>query len=208
MRGLFGGFRLGAVLAVSLLASCASVPPASPDIDPATLNAAWALRQQQLGSVHGFQLNGRVAVKGGGLSGALRWQQEGAHFSLRIAGPFGAGALSMEGTAEQVAIKGKDIDIVTTEPQLVLAQRTGWRLPLDSLRWWVLGLPDPQSEADVVLDADGRALQMQQAGWTLRYSDYRRDSTPALPGRIEAVQPTATGEWMATVVLDTITLTP
>ncbi len=203
-----GGFRLGAVLALGLLASCASVPPAAPDVDPATLNAAWALRQQQLGSVQGFQLNGRVAVKGGGLSGALRWQQEGAHFSLRIAGPFGAGALSMQGTAEQVAIKGKDIDIVTTEPQLVLAQRTGWRLPLDSLRWWVLGLPDPQSEADVVLDADGRALQMQQAGWTLRYSDYRSDSTPALPGRIEAVQPTATGEWMATVVLDTITLTP
>ncbi len=201
-------FHCGALLALVLLTGCASLPDSPAPADPAAVNAAWLTRQQQLHAVQGFQLNGRVAVKGGGLSGALRWQQQGEHFNLRIAGPFGAGALSMEGTPQRVAIKGKDIDLVTDEPQQVLAQRTGWRLPLDSLRWWVLGLPDPQSLADVTLDAEGRALQLQQAGWTLRYDNYRHDTSPTLPGRIEAAQASADGEWMATVIVEAIALSP
>ena len=123
---------------------------------------------------------------------------------MRIAGPFGAGALSLQGTPDEVAIKGKDIDLVTTEPARVLAARTGWRLPLDSLRWWALGLPAPQPKANITLDADGRALQISQADWVLRYSDYRSDTLPALPRRIEASQ----GEWSATLVLENLTLAP
>ena len=196
----------GLALALLLLAGCAGLPEAPQD--SATVQSAWALRQQQLGAVQGFEANGRVAVKGGGLSGALRWEQEGETFKLRIAGPFGAGALSMQGTPALVAIKGKDIDLVTNMPQQVLAERTGWRLPLDALRWWVLGLPAPApaAEASITLDAEGRALQMQQGDWLLRYSDYRResDAAPELPARIEAVQ----GEWMATVVLEAIQLKP
>ena len=199
-------WRIGtaALLAVTLLGGCASLPE-SPAVDPGVAHVAWAQRQQALNQWSGFQLNGRVAVKGGGLSGALRWQQQGETFSLRIAGPFGAGALSMEGTPRRVAIKGKDIDLVTDEPQQVLAQRSGWRLPLDSLRWWVLGLPDPQSEADVTLDDEGRALQLQQAGWTLRYSDYGGETSPTLPRRVEAVQARASGDWMATLIIESIT---
>ena len=195
------------LLALSLLTGCASLQgPVTEAADPTAVNAAWSARQQQLSSLSGFELIGRVAVTGGGLSGALRWQQQGEVFRVRIAGPFGAGALSMEGTPAQVAIKGKDIDLVTDQPEQVLAARTGWRLPLGSLRWWVLGLPAPDVAlpASVTLDAQGRALALQQRGWTLRYSHYREDLLPAMPGRIEASQ----GEWSATVVLETLTLKP
>ena len=191
-----------ALLALGLLAGCATTP--APTRNPGAIDAAWVLRQQQLAALRGFEASGRIAVKGGGLSGALRWQQDGEHFSLRIAGPFGAGALSVQGTPAQATIKGKDIDLVTTEPARVLAERTGWRLPVDSLRWWVLGLPAAQPEASIVLDADGRAERITQADWVLRYSDYRSDTTPALPRRIEASQ----GEWSATLVLENITLMP
>ena len=202
--------RSAALLLIALLGGCASLPDSSPPTDPATVDAAWAQRQHQLAGIPGFQLNGRVAIKGGGLSGALRWRQEGETFDLRIVGPFGAGALSMQGTPSQVAIKGRDIDLVTDDPQQVLAQHTGWRLPLDALRWWVLALPAPApaAEARIVLDAEGRPEQIQQGDWTLRYSDYRTETTPALPYRIEAVQPTATGEWKATVIIESLALRP
>lgn len=193
--------RHGVWLALVLLAGCATTPE-SPS--PSAVTTAWALRQQQLSTVHGFETTGRIAVKGGGLSGSLRWEQAGEQFKLRIAGPFGAGALSVQGTPAAVAIKGKDIDLVTTEPARVLAERTGWRLPLDSLRWWALGLPAPQPEANITLDAEGRALQITQADWVLRYSDYRSDTVPALPRRIEASQ----GGWSATLVLENFVLTP
>lgn len=199
--------RWSLLLALGLLNGCASLTkPVIEATDTAAINAAWAARQQQLSALSGFEAIGRVAVKGGGLSGALRWQQEGEVFHVRIAGPFGAGALSMEGTPAQVAIKGKDIDLVTDQPEQVLAARTGWRLPLGSLRWWVLGLPAPDVAlpASVTLDDQGRALALQQNGWMLRYSNYREDLSPAMPGRIEASQ----GEWSATVVLESLTLTP
>lgn len=199
--------RWSLLLALSLLTGCASLTqPAIEAANSEAINAAWAARQQQLSALSGFEAIGRVAVKGGGLSGALRWRQEGEVFHVRIAGPFGAGALSMEGTPAQVAIKGKDIDLVTDQAEQVLAARTGWRLPLGSLRWWVLGLPAPDVAlpASVTLDDQGRALALQQNGWTLRYSAYREDSTPAMPGRIEANQ----GEWSATVVLESLTMTP
>ena len=199
--------RWSLLLALGLLTGCASLTqPAIETADAAAINAMWAARQQQLSALSGFEAIGRVAVKGGGLSGALRWQQQGEVFHVRIAGPFGAGALSIEGTPTQVAIKGKDIDLVTDQPAQVLAARTGWRLPLDSLRWWVLGLPAPDVAlpASVTLDDQGRALALQQNGWTLRYSAYREDLSPAMPGRIEASQ----GEWSATVVLESLTLTP
>ncbi|MES2682632.1 MAG: lipoprotein insertase outer membrane protein LolB [Pseudomonadota bacterium] len=203
--------RSAALLLIALLGGCASLPDSRPT-DPAAVDAAWTERQQQLAGLPGFQLNGRVAIKGGGLSGALRWRQEGETFDLRIAGPFGAGALSMQGTPANVAIKGKDIDLVTSEPRQVLAARTGWRLPLDALRWWVLGLPAPLSDeaeaARIVLDAEGRPERIQQGDWTLRYSDYRSETMPAMPYRIEAVQPTASGEWMATVIIEAMVLSP
>ena len=194
--------RHGVWLALVLLAGCATTPESTHN--SAAVNTAWTLRQQQLSAVQGFEATGRIAVKGGGLSGSLRWEQDGEHFKLRIAGPFGAGALSVQGTPDEVAIKGKDIDLVTTEPTRVLAERTGWRLPLDSLRWWALGLPAPQHKANITLDAEGRALQITQADWMLRYSDYRSDSVPALPRRIEASQ----GGWSATLVLETLAIAP
>jgi len=202
------GMRHGAFLALTLLTACVTTPDTAQDIS--NVNRAWTLRQQTLGAVQGFEALGRIAVKGSGLSGSLRWQQDGEHFTLRVAGPFGAGALSVRGTPAEVAIKGKDIDLITTEPAKVLAERTGWRLPLDSLRWWALGLPAPQAQAQaqaqahIVLDDKGRAEQITQADWVLRYSDYRSDTAPALPHRIEVSQ----GAWSATLVLEHLTLVP
>lgn len=194
--------RFAAVaVALALLSGCALKPKV---LEPAQRDTVWAERQQRLRQVQGFEASGRVAVKGGGLSGALRWAQHGEQFALRIAGPFGAGALSVQGTPELVSIKGKDIDLTTDQPELELASRTGWRLPLDSLRWWVLGLPAPASEASVVLNDQGRAEQIRQNGWTLLYSDYRDGQSPVLPGRIEA----SLGEWSATLLIQTLTLQP
>jgi outer membrane lipoprotein LolB len=186
------------------LSACVSKPLIP--VDAAASASAWQVRQQQLTALHGFELIGRVAVKGGGLSGALRWEQSGEQFRLRIAGPFGAGAIQMQGTPGLVTIRGKDIDITTSEPAAVLAARTGWQLPLDALRWWVLGLPAPApaGEASVALDAQGRATTITQDGWRLHYSDYQSATQPELPGRIEA----ELAEWSAAVTLQQATLLP
>lgn len=192
-------------LCLASLAACAPLRPPLDSTSTPAIEAAWQQRQKALGDTRGFQALGRVAVKGGGLSGSLSWQQAGEHFSLRIAGPFGAGALSMEGTPALVSIRGKDLDLTTTDPRTVLAERTGWRLPLEALRWWVLGLPAPgEAHSGLLLDAAGRPEQFEQAGWQLRFTDYAGETAAALPSRIEAQQ----GEWLAIVLLQSLTLTP
>lgn len=190
-----------ALALAATLSACATTqaPPSNIGLDHAA--QAWAQRQSQLEAQDGFELQGRLAVKGGGLSGNLRWQQAGSRFRLRIAGPFGAGALSMEGDDALVAIKGKDLDLVTAEPEAVLASRTGWRLPLRALRWWVLGLPAPEAPASLQLDELGRPLGFSQLGWQLRFSDWRPGS-PDLPGRIEAEQ----DHWQALLLIENLSL--
>jgi outer membrane lipoprotein LolB len=189
-------------LALSLaLGACAPLQTTPVPEGQANAAQAWEQRRSQLEAYEGFELQGRLAVKGGGLSGALRWQQAGSRFRLRLAGPFGAGALSLEGDDALVAIKSKDLDLVTAEPEAVLASRTGWRLPLAALRWWVLGLPAPEAPASLQLDGQGRPLGFSQLGWQLRYSDWRPGS-PSLPGRIEAQQEA----WQALLLIENLSL--
>ena len=54
------------------------------------------------------------------------------------------------------------------------------------------------------LDAAGRPEQFEQAGGQLRFTDYAGETAAALPSRIEAQQ----GEWLAIVLLQSLTLTP
>lgn len=199
-------FRAPALaLTAVLLAGCLPAPrPGAPEPSGrAAAEAAWDARRERLQATDEFQLQGRLAVKGGGLSGSLRWRQQGPRFNLRLTGPLGAGALLLEGDDALVSIKGADIDLVTAEPEQVLAARTGWLLPLRALRWWVLGLPAPWTEARVQLDAQGRALGLSQLGWELVFSDYRAGE-PSLPGRIEARRDPA----QATVIVESLRLGP
>lgn len=187
--------------AVTFLAGCLPAPAPTPAADLASVAAAWQARQAALASRDRFLLLGRLAVKGGGLSGQLRWQQEGAGYRLRLAGPLGAGALKIEGDGRETRIAGRDIDLVTTEPEQVLAARTGWMLPLAALRWWVLGLPEPGEPADLQLDDRGRLVGLVQRGWTLRFEGYDAQQ-PALPGLVEARR----GEAQATLRVESMAL--
>lgn len=197
--------HLPLLLAASLIGGCALVPsrPGQFAPPPAAAQAAWERQQTVLAASAGFHLQGRLAVKGEGLSGALRWRQDGSRFELRLVGPFGAGALSLSGDDLLVAIKARDLDLVTTEPEQVLAAQTGWQLPLTALRWWVLGLPAPDSPASIDIDRDGRMQGLRQLGWSLEFSDHR-PGFPSLPGRIEARR----ADWQALLSVQTLTLDP
>jgi outer membrane lipoprotein LolB len=63
-------------------------------------------------------------------------------------------------------------------------------LPLESLRYWVRGVPDPASAADERLDASAARLAgLAQGGWTVDYAAYVEDpAAGALPRRLSAVR--------------------
>ena len=69
-----------------------------------------------------------------------------------------------------------------------LQERLGFELPLDNLRYWLLGVPDPGSAFDLTRNGQDRAAQLTQAGWTLTYDKYMAVSGDWLPARMVLVR--------------------
>ncbi|HEY1076686.1 MAG TPA: lipoprotein insertase outer membrane protein LolB [Fontimonas sp.] len=178
--------RLLLIAAALLIAGCAQIQTRNGNTEAAELR--WAQRSEALAAVQGFSLQGRF-TQAGGSGGNLRWQQRvDDQFELQLSGPFGAGAIAMNGTTERVEVRSKDGTQVTTDPEQWMRQHLGWTLPLDSLRAWALGRPAPGPVGRYELDEAGQLSLLEQGQWTVRFDRYQAVGSLALPGRIEATQ--------------------
>lgn len=173
--------RLGAAL-LAVLAGCRTLPPAPP------AGESWELRRPQLQSLEHFALRGRVAVAAGGegFNASLRWTQEGNRSQVTLEGPLGVGGA-------QLTASGDDLTVVTARGERIeseaahaeLAARLGFDPPLSSLRYWILGVPNPGQPASESLDpAQQRLAALTQAGWHVEYQSYTSASGETLPARM------------------------
>ncbi len=177
-------------LIVGTLPGCALLrtPPSAPVTPSAQLEAAWTQRVERLTPVTRFVVQGRVASSAIGFKADLRWRQwPDQRFEMRVAGPFGAGAAELSGTPARVQVRtGEDAPTISTDPEAWLQRALGVRLPVRGLRWWALGLPDPEHPYQLWLDEHGRAARIVQLEWELEYPDYRAAGALDLPRRIDA----------------------
>ena len=65
-----------------------------------------------------------------------------------------------------------------------LQDRLGFELPLDNLRFWLLGIPDPDTPFDVTRNDQDRAEQVSQDGWSVAYDRYMPVSGDLLPAHL------------------------
>lgn len=165
-------------LAALALAACqtVSVPPAP--------TVAWSVRRPELQSLSTFHLNGRVAVAVGrqGFDADIRWAQRGGRTRMVLSGPLGAGATQVNaqgGTLSVVTSHGKHLGNAEAREELV--RQLGFEPPLESLRYWVLGVPDPGAPAKVVLDPRQRLARLRQDGWSIEYRSYMPVGADWLP---------------------------
>jgi outer membrane lipoprotein LolB len=175
------GPRLAAAVLLAALAACRTAPPTLPP------GVSWEVRRPQLQAREHFELKGRVAVAAGGegFNANLHWTQDGALSQLTLEGPLGGGA--------QITASGSDLTLVTSHGERVdsaaahaeLAARLGFDPPLSSLRYWVLGVPDPSEPATEALDpAQQRLSALTQSGWQVDYLGYSAASGQALPAQL------------------------
>lgn len=171
-------------LGLLALAGCATIPERPPVADA---DAAWSARAQDLGALPAWELRGRVALRAGddGAQASLVWLRQGEHHQLDFFGPLGRGHLRLTQNATGAELRDSDQRVLrNTSAEALLAQTTGWQLPLAGLRYWVLGLPDPNAAATPELDAWGRLKSLQQLGWDIRFLDYTQVATRELPGKV------------------------
>jgi len=181
-------FRLCALLGCVLLAACA---PHAVRLkgDPAAV-AAQLAREQALGSLDRFVLEGRLGVSDGkdGGSGSFSWTQRGASYEFELRGPAisgmsfrlsgGPGGALLEGLA-QGPVAGRDAEAL-------MRKALGWEVPLADLRAWVFGLRADGGPAELAFGADRLPSRLVQDGWTVDYPAWATDRDPALPKRVFA----------------------
>lgn len=193
-------WRPAALALALLLGACATappvtVPPQTPGPGAAEREAAlWGARRAALQDLTRWQARGKVAYRlpDSAGSASLHWQQEDDGSALRLAGPFGAGAvqISMDGPLLKLRRDG----IERRYPADAAPWLGGERLlpiPVDALQHWLRGLPDPQAPVDALDTEDGLARHLEQRGWRLDYGDYNATNGLQLPARITISVPGA-----------------
>lgn len=172
------------LLVLALLQGCAMVPlqqklpaaDATPDNE-----LQWKRRAASLLYLKTFTLDARLAVKGEGGGGNLHWVQEGENINLTVSGPLGMGGLRASGTLAQALIETNGEKFWTADPEATFKERIGWNLPLRKIRYWVLGVPQPDEPEEHSLDTQGRLLTLKQGGWEIQYPEYQAVTYVELP---------------------------
>lgn len=162
------------------LTACVTPRPAP---SPAPSPVPWDQRVSALQQVHAWHLDGRVAVAVGtqGWQASLDWRQTDLAAEVHLAGPFGVGALVLKRTPEGLSLNGAPpSDAVVAQ----LQDKLGFELPMDNLRYWLLGLPDPASAFELTRNGQDRAQQLTQAGWSVVYDRYMPVNGDLLPAHL------------------------
>jgi outer membrane lipoprotein LolB len=182
-------------LAMALwLAGCQSVPkPLAPTAAPAAVVAGWPARRAQLQARVQFTAQGRIAVAAGtdGFNGKLRWVQDGTRSTVSLDSPLGIGGVRIVNDAGVLTLttpSGQALDSQAAHDELV--RRMGFEPPLNSLRYWLQGVPDPATPGTETPDPQGYLGSLVQDDWTVTYAAYMQTSDGALPQKVTVTRGT------------------
>jgi outer membrane lipoprotein LolB len=169
---------LSLLLICTVLGACVSTRRA-----PAPLQESWQQRAAELQKLDAWQLDGRaaVAVDTQGWQASLNWRQRGDATEVHLSGPLGVGALLLKRTAAGLSLN----DAAPSDAVLAqLQERLGFELPIDHLRFWLLGVPDPGAPFELERNAQDRALRLTQDDWAIAYDRYLPVAGDVLPGHL------------------------
>ncbi|MBF0256096.1 MAG: outer membrane lipoprotein LolB [Gammaproteobacteria bacterium] len=162
-----------------LLGGCTSLSPSFKGTDESVL-VGTPLPQS-------WSLSGRIGVlnEGEGWHGKMDWQQNQADFVIRILGPFGSEQAELHHRDAKLELRGANGKTVSGARLAAWEKETfGASLPVNALPYWLHGLPYPGEPENSQLDAKGQIKQIQQSGWRVDYSEWRKQGDTDIPGKI------------------------
>lgn len=143
-----------------------------------------------VGGLTRWALTGKLGVKApeSGASFGIVWDQDGGDYQVRVRGPMGQSAALVRGDERRVVLEraGRS-PLVGSDVQALMREALGWDIPVNALKFWIRGLPDPSFEVEsaAYLEA-GWFGKLVQLDWHVELSRYRDVEGLALPGRIRA----------------------
>ncbi len=160
------------VFMLFMLAGCAHQPVA-PVARPAQVESA------------AFAMNGRISIQHQGKrdTAGLRWVHLAQTDEILLLNPLGQTAARIYRDGNQATLDNGDKHYADRDVESLMMQVLGWRLQLDGLHHWVLGMP---AEGDLLAERDelGRLTVLRQEGWEVRYLRYAETDARSLPQRM------------------------
>ncbi len=156
-------------------------------------NMSFENRQEDLLEWPFWEMAGRIGltVAKDSYNGSVAWDQNGEAIDFRFRGPLGIGGIRIHGELDQeVRVKtttGQDFTVEDFETEM--QARMGWSIPINSLRYWVLGIVDPEVDADVVLNDEDLLDELVQGDWKIIYERYQEVDGVQLPKKFTITGP-------------------
>jgi len=167
-------------LMLLFLQACTSAPPP-------IATGTWTQREAALRALDHWQLQGRVNARyhDEAHTPRIRWRQTQQHYTIQLWGTLNAGATLIEGEPGQVSLEQGGETRTASRPEDLILQQLGYELPVSQLEYWIRGLPSPDEAHRMQLGEFDQITSLEQAGWTLEYTDYRLFGDHTLPRRID-----------------------
>jgi len=161
-------------LLVLLISGCASVP-----IEPEGRYETQS--KESLYKLEQWAFEGRVAITGkkDAWQANINWTHATNDEKIKLAGPLGQGATFIQLAGDSVTIdRGDNKPLTSRQPELFINQQLGLFVPVQSLRYWVVGVPEPSSRYNLT------PTGFTQAGWLIDYKQMHSVNARAMPYKI------------------------
>ena len=126
-------------------------------------------------------MEGRLAISApkDSWSANIEWQHQPGLEKIKLSGPLGQGAVLIELAGESVKIDRGGGNVQTSnQPKQFINHQLGMYVPLQSLRFWAIGLPE--SGHNYQKTADG----FVQDGWLVAYKEMRKLGNETMPYKL------------------------
>jgi outer membrane lipoprotein LolB len=185
--------RCALILFFCVLSSCALAPPLQES--PQNKAISWDSRTAELSKISTWNLTALIAIRTQteNNSASLQWQQTPSGYSLYLLGPLGTHSFKLTGNASHVTLENSQGQKSSANtPELLLAEQTGWKLPVSNLRYWIRGIPVPGIPVQKSLDAYSHLTALTQQGWRVDFLRYSAVNQVDLPTKIFITSPDLT----------------
>lgn len=174
----------GLVICSLIFSGCSSLEQQT--VTQKTLSASWLQHMQAVKFIEQWQANAKVAITVDNKTqkSKMTWRQQQQHYSIVFSLPFGQSGPTLVGNETSATLSiPKEEPITGHSAGQLLEQRLGWTLPVENAKFWILGIPSPNSESKVLLKNE-RLTKLRQDGWLINYDRYKRIDGLFMPSKI------------------------
>jgi outer membrane lipoprotein LolB len=134
--------------------------------------------QNELYDLQRWAFEGRIAITGknDAWSANINWEHSPTEDLIKLSGPLGQGGALIQLNSSGVTIDqgGRDVKS-STDVENFINQQVGLAVPVNSLRYWVVGLPDKSQTASTIENG------FEQVGWKNQYKTMQPVGSYVLP---------------------------